>query len=99
MGKTVNMLREALAMRANAEQLPILICGANYRHCNILAQEFVRLAGEVAIITFPRQCMVLLDGTDQYEFRSFSANAELLQGKEYSHVFIDHYALEQTYSR
>jgi hypothetical protein len=95
MGKTVNMLREALSMRANAEQLPILICGANFAHCNILAQEFIRLAGESgAIISFPKRRVVALDDTDEYEFRSFSAGVERLRGKEYSHVFIDHYALE-----
>ena len=43
-GRTTRMLEEALLLRGNAEQLPILIYGANEREAERLLRAFVCLA-------------------------------------------------------
>ena len=96
MGKTGEMLSEALALRANAEQLPILSCGANFNHCDQLIRIFIKMAVDSGAKVEVRQQrrMVVLDKTDRYEFISFPARDEKYRGKEYSHVFVDHYAYD-----
>lgn len=99
-GRTLGMLEEALSLRGNAEQLPILVCGVSYDHCGQLIRTFVGLAIGLGMgVEVQGQRSVVLDGTDRYEFRSLGAGVRegglgRLEGAEYSHIFIDHYVEE-----
>jgi hypothetical protein len=93
-GKTRAMLERVLAMRANAEQLPVLIYGATWEHASFLADEFDRLARECGVRRVDRCAYaVVLDGTDRFEFRSGEENSP--PGRDYTDIAVDHFALER----
>lgn len=93
-GKTRAMLERVLSMRANAEQFPILIYGASWEHASFLADEFDRLARESGVQNVDRHAyLVVLDGTDCFEFRASEENSP--PGRDYTHIAVDHFALER----
>lgn len=92
LGNTGKMLLEALELRGNAVQFPILIYGTNIRHASLLMDSMEVLASEVGCQTrrLNRNKMEV-EGGCIYEFRSFAEEDSPLGG-EYSHIFVDRYA-------
>ena len=92
LGRTTRMLREALALRADAASLPIVIIGADEKHAQQLCTKMACLATEAgAVVTLGRRFELILDATDKYEFRSY-VHPDTPAGADYSHIFVDHYA-------
>jgi len=97
-GRTTRMLKEALALRADAASLPIVIIGVDEKHARQLLTRMAGLAAESgAAVTRVNHFELLLDTTDKYEFLSY-AHPDTPPGADYSHIFVDHYAAWFYYS-
>jgi len=92
-GRTTKMLLAAIEMLPNGAQYPLLIYGATRNHAHMLQNRFVDLVREKNIeVTMESPLELSCDGC-RVEFRGFAEENSPL-GKDYSHIYFDHYAEE-----
>lgn len=90
------MLADALSKRVDAAFMPILIYGYDFVHAKALMDSFLDMAIEEHIdisSVYQSRLWVVLNGNQMFEFRSYKEE-DSPSGKDYSHIFIDHYAEE-----
>jgi hypothetical protein len=94
--RTTQTLIEAYEHRESAtEQLPILVYAASFQDAERLVKMFCDLAlSQGSTVVRTRKLQVVLDGEQHFEFRGFSDEENSPAGKDYSLIFIDHYAWE-----
>lgn len=87
---TARMLADAYRLRANAEQLPVLILAHNFEYACELQGRFAFLAREYGANVWSRGSRVVLDGTDVFLFSSLRSGRCPFNGVQYTEIFADH---------
>lgn len=99
-GRTTQALIEAYEHRESAtEQLPILVYGVSFQDAERLVKMFCNLAqARGSTVVRIGKLKVVLDGDMPFEFRGLVDEEDSPRGRDYSLIFVDHYAWETVQS-